>query len=100
MDENLIGGIQDTFTRPGVDFPLSLPFPQLNGGFPMANTSDRYYTVNEVALIFDVHPNTVRNEILRGTLGFIRVGRKVRIPQSALDAYLAQPSRTASVMAS
>ena len=61
------------------------------------------YTLNEVAAILRCSNQTVRKEILRGRLGYFKVGKLYRIPRAALDTYLegpcaseSSPSETAS----
>ena len=46
------------------------------------------YSVQEVATVLGVHPETVRRLIHQGRLGAIRVGRLLRIPEDALAALL------------
>lgn len=49
-----------------------------------------YLTVDEVAELLKINPQTVRNWIDRGELPAVRVGqRRVRICQSDLDEFLA-----------
>jgi excisionase family DNA binding protein len=51
---------------------------------------DEFLTVAEVAQMLKLNQQTVRNMIIRGDLGAVRVGpRRVRIRQSQLDAFLA-----------
>ena len=49
---------------------------------------ERYYTVNEVADLLGLHPNTVRRMIRRGELGYSRHTRWLRVSYSDLNAYL------------
>lgn len=49
----------------------------------------RYLTVNEVAEQMRVSRMTVYRLVHAGDLPAIRVGRSFRVPQDALDAYLA-----------
>jgi excisionase family DNA binding protein len=46
------------------------------------------YSVQEVANVLGVHPETVRRLIHEGRLDGIRVGRLLRIPEDALAALL------------
>lgn len=48
----------------------------------------QYYTVNEVAAILDIHPQTVRLYLRRGLLKGVKIhGRgKWRIPVNVVDA--------------
>lgn len=56
---------------------------------------DEFYTVNEVAKLLKLNPQTVRNWIDRGDLPAVRVGaRRVRIRASELDRFIEQ-GRTA-----
>jgi excisionase family DNA binding protein len=51
---------------------------------------DELLTVQEVAELLKLNPQTIRNMIDRGELGHLRVGpRRIRIRQSQLDALLA-----------
>jgi excisionase family DNA binding protein len=55
---------------------------------------DEFLTVDEVAQLLKLNPQTVRNMIDRGELAAVRVGaRRVRIERSDLDAFLAQGRR-------
>ena len=55
---------------------------------------DEFLTVDDVAQLLKLNPQTVRNMIDRGDLPAIRVGaRRVRIERSDLDAFLAQGRR-------
>ena len=48
-------------------------------------------TIKESAELLKVHPNTIRNLLVRGSIQGIRVGpRIVRIPKSALEALLTE----------
>ena len=44
-------------------------------------------TVEQVADLVQVHPNTVKNEIKRGHLEAWRAGNKLRIEKPALEAW-------------
>lgn len=52
--------------------------------------NERLYTVEEVANVFSVHPETVRNWIRSGQLKALKLGGAAgyRIPQSALDQFM------------
>jgi excisionase family DNA binding protein len=45
-------------------------------------------TIDDVADMLDVHPNSVRKWCKSGKLHSIRVGRRFRIAPSALDSFL------------
>lgn len=49
---------------------------------------DPLLTVAEVAGYLDVGQTFVRSEIARGNLSHVRLGRLVRVRQSALEQYL------------
>jgi excisionase family DNA binding protein len=58
---------------------------------------DELLTVDEVAETLKLNPQTIRNMVDRGELGAVRVGkRRVRIRQSALDAFLEAGSQPAT----
>lgn len=48
----------------------------------------RYYTAAEIAAIYQVTPHAVRAWIKRGQLRAEKLGRAVRISQTALDAFI------------
>ena len=53
--------------------------------------ADPFLTVDEVAAMLRINPQTVRNTIERGELAAVRVGpRRVRVRKSALDAWIAE----------
>lgn len=53
--------------------------------------TDPFLTVDEVAAMLRLNPQTVRNTIDRGELAAVRVGpRRVRIRKSALDRFIAE----------
>jgi excisionase family DNA binding protein len=53
---------------------------------PQNNLIEGYYTIDAAAAWLGVHPNTIRNLILRGELPAVRIGpRIVRI--NATDLY-------------
>ncbi|MBV9197689.1 MAG: helix-turn-helix domain-containing protein [Solirubrobacterales bacterium] len=55
---------------------------------------DEFLTVDDVAQLLKLNPQTVRNMIDRGELPAVRVGaRRVRIQRFDLDAFLAEGGR-------
>jgi excisionase family DNA binding protein len=58
----------------------------------MADT-DRspYYTVRQVAAIYQLHPQVVYRAIARGDIPVIRIGRALRIPRRVIDEELLPP---------
>ena len=46
-------------------------------------------TVDNVADLLEVHPETVRRLITKGEMRAVRVGRLVRIPRESLTEFLA-----------
>lgn len=53
--------------------------------------TDPFLTVDEVASMLRLNPQTVRNTIDRGELAAVRVGpRRVRVRKSALDRFIAE----------
>jgi excisionase family DNA binding protein len=57
------------------------------------NEEDPFLTVDEVAAMLRLNPQTVRNTIDRGELAAVRVGpRRVRVRKSALDRFIAESS--------
>jgi excisionase family DNA binding protein len=55
----------------------------------LAIQQDRQWlTIKEAAEQLKLHPNSIRNFILRGDLKAERVGRLIRISQANLDALL------------
>ncbi len=51
---------------------------------------ERFFTVDELADLLQLNPQTVRNWIDAGTLGAVRVGsRRVRVRESELERFLA-----------
>ncbi len=56
-------------------------------------TREYIYTAEEVAQILRVHLRTIHRMIKRGELEAFTVDREYRIPQSALDDYIARRSR-------
>ena len=57
---------------------------------PSPRSADSLLTVDEIARILKLNPQTVRNWIDRGYLGAIRIGRRVRIPRAEFDRLLAE----------
>jgi excisionase family DNA binding protein len=49
-------------------------------------------TVAQVAERVQVHPNTVKNEIRRGNLKAWKIGNRLRIEESALQAWIESKS--------
>lgn len=59
-----------------------------------AASGDGFLTVDEVAAMLRLNPQTIRNMIDRGELPAVRVGsRRVRVVRSDLDAFLAERRR-------
>jgi excisionase family DNA binding protein len=54
----------------------------------MSNKHNDLTTIKEAAAQLKLHPNTIRNMILRGDLEAERVGRLIRIRQANIDALL------------
>jgi excisionase family DNA binding protein len=52
---------------------------------PSPPSADSLLTVDEIARILKLNPQTVRNWIDRGYLGAIRIGRRVRVPRAEFD---------------
>lgn len=44
-----------------------------------------YYSINEVAEIFGVHRNTIKNRINAKEIEAIKIGSQWRIPKEAID---------------
>lgn len=55
---------------------------------------EQLHTVAEAAALLRVHPSTVRTLYGAGHLRIARVGRLVRVPDSALREYLAATTTT------
>ena len=53
-------------------------------------TREQYYTAEEVAQILRISVRTVHRLIKRGELEAFTIDRDYRIPQSALDAWIAR----------
>lgn len=73
----------------------SLPLCQ---GNPMPKPAhlERHYSQDEVADLIGVHVITIKRACKRRELTFYKVGRSVRIPQSAIDEWLASQEVRAS----
>ena len=56
---------------------------------------ETFLTVQEIAELLKVNPQTVRNWIDTGRLPAIRIGRRVRVRQADLDRILAQGTTVA-----
>ncbi len=54
----------------------------------------KYYTINEIAAIFDVKRPTVYNWMNSGDLEFVWVGGRRRVTQAALDAFVRPGNHT------
>ena len=46
----------------------------------MSQIDIEFYSIKEVAVIFNVHPNTIRNAIKNGYINAIRIGDKKKSP--------------------
>lgn len=57
---------------------------------PSPPSADSLLTVDDIARILKLNPQTVRNWIDRGYLGAIRIGRRVRIPRAEFDRLIAE----------
>jgi excisionase family DNA binding protein len=57
---------------------------------PPPPSADSLLTVDDIAQILKLNPQTVRNWIDQGYLGAIRIGRRVRIPRAEFDRLLAE----------
>lgn len=55
----------------------------------MALHDHNYLTVNQVAEILRLNPQTIRNWINAGKLPALHIGRRVRINREDLDAFIA-----------
>jgi excisionase family DNA binding protein len=49
---------------------------------------EKYFTVKEIAEMFDINPQTVYNWIRTNKLESIKVGGNVRIKQEQLDTFI------------
>jgi excisionase family DNA binding protein len=69
---------------------LSVPSPKTSQSvLPAAKADPRAFSVDEVARRLGVHRLTVRAAIGRGDLRAVRLGRRVLVPCSALETFLA-----------
>lgn len=50
---------------------------------------EQHYSQDEVAALVGVHVITIKRACKRRELTFYKIGRSVRIPQSAIDEWLA-----------
>ena len=55
--------------------------------------SEKYYTVKEAAAILKVNPTTIYRAIEQSRITSLRIGRTIRIPESAFDEFL-HPAKT------
>lgn len=53
-------------------------------------TDDKYYTVQEVSSLLQVHWQSVLNYIKAGQLEAVKLGKGYRISQTALDSFIAE----------
>ncbi len=56
---------------------------------------ERHYTVQQVAELLGVHPETIRREAARKLLRSIRIGRDLRFAESAVQEWLESKQATA-----
>jgi excisionase family DNA binding protein len=56
----------------------------------------RHYSTQELANLWNVHPETIRREAKRGRLRSIRVGSERRYPETAVNEYLERNERDAA----
>jgi excisionase family DNA binding protein len=54
----------------------------------MNETTSEFFTISQAAEKLQLHPNTIRNLILRGDLKADRIGRSIRIRNENLEALL------------
>ena len=54
----------------------------------MEKVPERYYSVREVAELFDVHINTIYNLVQRNQIPYFRVGRQYRFKESDLKKWI------------
>ena len=57
---------------------------------PSPPSADSLLTVDDIARILKLNPQTVRNWIDQGYLRAIRIGRRVRIPRAEFDRLIAE----------
>jgi excisionase family DNA binding protein len=55
---------------------------------PMDTSANNFYTVEEVASLLKVHPNTVRGWIRQGKLGAIKINTLTRIKEADLETFM------------
>lgn len=55
---------------------------------PMDTNANNFYTVEEVASLLKVHPNTVRGWIRQGKLNAIKVNTLTRIREADLETFM------------
>jgi excisionase family DNA binding protein len=55
---------------------------------PAIQKESPWLSIKEAAAQLKLHPNTIRNYILRGDLEAERIGRLIRIRQASIDALL------------
>jgi len=48
---------------------------------------DRHYTARELADLFALNAETIRREAARGNLRFMRIGKDLRFPESAVKEW-------------
>lgn len=56
---------------------------------PQHDRPEQWLSVREVALLWSVHPRTIRNWIQKGVLPAAKLGRQVRIARSEIEAFTA-----------
>ncbi len=54
--------------------------------------AEKFYTVEDVARILQISVSTVRKLINDGDLRSIRIGKQIRVPESALNEYIERQS--------
>ena len=57
---------------------------------PTFNPNERYFTTEEAAPLLDLHPETVKKKCAAGLIRATKPGKRYRIPESAIAAYLTQ----------
>ena len=57
---------------------------------PRKTSAESLLTVDDIARILKLNPQTVRNWIDRGYLGAIRIGRSVRVTRAEFDRLIAE----------
>lgn len=61
-----------------------------------ASPEYEFLTAQEIARSLKLHPQTVRNRIVAGTVPAVRIGRRVRVRRADFDRFL-EMSRVASI---